>query len=99
MPTITDPPMERPFDRASSSDQDLKSDVRLVKYQVEQLDKKFDTLTTELKNSYATKTELSVIRDDVTSLKNNVSWIVKLILGAVIMAVLGVVLVKGGVTH
>ncbi|GJE42077.1 hypothetical protein AEGHOMDF_1248 [Methylobacterium soli] len=35
----------------------------------------------------------------MAGLKNNVSWLVKAILGAVLTAALGLVLVKGGVPH
>jgi hypothetical protein len=53
----------------------------------------------DLRNVYATKTELKEVAEDVAGLKNNVSWLVKAILGAVRTAALGLVLVKGGVPH
>ena len=53
----------------------------------------------DLRNVYATKVEVSDLFEDVKALKANVSWLVKLIFGAVIMAILSLVLVKGGVIH
>ncbi|GJE77302.1 hypothetical protein [Methylorubrum suomiense] len=53
----------------------------------------------ELKSTFATKDEFKGLQEQVNGLKNNQSWIVKIILGAVVAAVLGVVLVKGGVPH
>ena len=53
----------------------------------------------DLRNVYATKTELKEVAEDVASLKSNVSWLVKAVIGAVLAAGLSVVLVKGGVPH
>lgn len=35
------------------------------------------------------------VKEDLTSIKNNTNWILRLIIGAIIMAVLGLIL-KGG---
>ena len=75
---------------------DLKSDVRLLAYQVGLLDKKLDRFFEEVKNNYATKSEVENLKGDVNKLNANISWLVKIILGAVVAAVLGLVLVKGG---
>lgn len=53
----------------------------------------------ELKSTFATKADLQSLEEEVTSLKANQGWIVKIIVGAVVSAVLGIVLVKGGVPH
>ncbi len=66
---------------------------------IENLGQKFDAFTQELKSSYATKTDLSIIDDKVRKVQDNQSWVIKLIIGAVIIAVLGLVIVKGGVPH
>ncbi|KQP67599.1 hypothetical protein ASF52_19080 [Methylobacterium sp. Leaf112] len=75
---------------------DLKSDVRLLAYQVALLDKKLDRFFDEVKNNYATKTEVENLKGDVKKVNDNISWLVKIILGAVVAALLGLVLVKGG---
>lgn len=80
-----------------SAQGDIKSDVRLLAYQVALLDKKLDRFFDEVKNSYATKVELANLKDDVEKLNNNIGWLVKIIIGAVVVALLGLVIVKGGV--
>lgn len=74
----------------------LKSDVRLLQYQVGQLDKKLDRFFDEVKNNYASKGDLQAVKDDVTGLKANLSWVIKIVVGAVLAAVLGLVVLKGG---
>jgi hypothetical protein len=76
---------------------DLKSDVRLLAYQVGLLDKKLDRFFDEVKNSYATRTDLHNLKEDVDKLNSNIGWLVKIIIGAVVVALLGLVIVKGGV--
>jgi len=75
---------------------DLKSDVRLLAFQVGLLDKKLDRFFDEVKNNYATKSEVENLKDDMKKVNDSISWLVKIILGAVVAALLGVVLVKGG---
>jgi len=53
----------------------------------------------DLRNVYATKTELKDVVDDVSKLKDHVGWLVKSVLGAIVLAVVGLVLSKGGVPH
>lgn len=36
------------------------------------------------------------IREDIASIKNNTNWILRLIIGAIIMAILSLVITKGG---
>ncbi|SOC12761.1 hemolysin XhlA [Ureibacillus xyleni] len=36
------------------------------------------------------------MKDDMESIKNNTTWILRLIIGAIVMALLGLVLVNGG---
>lgn len=74
----------------------LKSDVRLLQYQVGQLDKKLDRFFDEVKNNYVTKGDLSNVQADVNDLKASLSWAVKIVVGAVLMGLLGLVILKGG---
>ena len=64
---------------------------------IEGLGQKFDAFTQELKATYATKTDLSIVDDKVRKIQDNQGWVIKLIVGAVIVAVLGLVIAKGGV--
>lgn len=64
---------------------------------IEALGQKFDAFTQELKTTYATKTDLSIVDEKVRKVQDNQGWVIKLIVGAVIVAILGVVIVKGGV--
>lgn len=75
---------------------DLRGDVRLLTYQVGELTKKFDTFSADLKQTYASKDELKEVRQDVHELKSSIGWVVKLALGLIITAVIGLVIVKGG---
>ena len=95
-PTNDGPPNP---DRPAAATGDLRSDVRLLDYKFDQLDKKFDQITTKLENAYATKSELSDVREDVNAIKAQLGWAIKLVVGAIITAVIGIVLVKGGVPH
>uniref|UniRef100_A0A9E8CMZ9 Haemolysin XhlA n=1 Tax=Bosea sp. NBC_00436 TaxID=2969620 RepID=A0A9E8CMZ9_9HYPH len=81
---------------ASASGDDLKGDVRLLTYKVDELSKKFDTFTADIKNTYASKVEVAEVRQDVHELKASIGWVVKLALGLVITAIIGLVIVKGG---
>lgn len=94
MPTLPEETTDTP---ALSAQGDLKSDVRLLAYQVAQLDKKLDRFFDEVKNNYASKTDLKNVKDDVDKLNNNIGWLVKIIIGAVVIALLGLVIVKGGI--
>ena len=78
---------------------DLRGDVRVLMFQVGELDKKVDRFFDEVKNNYASKNELLALKEDVKSLNNNMSWVIKLIVGAVVIALLGIVVIKGGVPH
>ena len=84
---------------AGLDDPSLRSDVRLVNYKVDQLDKKFDALMSNIQNNYASKTELNGVRDEVKSVRDQIGWAIKIVIGAVIISLVGLVLVKGGVTH
>ncbi len=66
---------------------------------IEALGQKFDAFTQELKATYATKTDLSIVDEKVRKVQDNQGWVIKLIIGAVIIAVLGLVIAKGGVPH
>ncbi|KNY21639.1 hypothetical protein [Methylobacterium sp. ARG-1] len=75
---------------------DLKSDVRLLAFQVSLLDKKLDRFFDEVKANYASKSDLKNLKDDVDKLNANIGWLVKIIIGVVVVAILGLVIVKGG---
>lgn len=75
----------------------MRVDVAVLKEKVGSIDKKLDTLAASLANVYATKDEMKVLKEDIAGLKSNQGWIIKLIVGAVIVAVLGLVIVKGGI--
>lgn len=64
---------------------------------IDVLGQKFDAFTLELKTTYATKNDLAVLDDKVKKVQSAFDWVIKLIVGAVIVAVLGLVIVKGGV--
>jgi hypothetical protein len=66
---------------------------------IEALGQKFDAFTQELKSTYATKTDLSIVDEKVRKVQDNQGWVIKLIIGAVIVAVLGLVIAKGGMPH
>ena len=103
------------FLRLSSKDDPLMSetgngtdDAAWVKMQIDMAvtKEKVDTvlgdvrgIREDLRNVYVTKTEFRDLVEDVTSLKNGQGWVIKIIVGAVIAAILGLVLVKGGATH
>jgi hypothetical protein len=66
---------------------------------IEALSQKFDAFTQELKSTYATKTDLSIVDEKIRKVQDNQGWVIKLIIGAVIVAVLGLVIAKGGMPH
>ena len=93
---------------ASASATELRVQVGILGERVHGIDKnlgnridnlgaKFDAFTLELKTTYATKADLAVVDDKVRKVQDAQSWVIKLIVGAVIVAVLGLVIVKGGV--
>lgn len=94
MPLMPDESSDTPL---LSGQGDLKSDVRLLAYQVALLDKKLDRFFEEVKNNYATKGEVKDLKEDVDKLNANIGWLVKIIIGAVVIALLGLVIVKGGI--
>lgn len=73
-----------------------EGDIKLLTWQVAELNKKFDELRVDLRNTYASKVELTEVRQDVAKLESQIGWGVKLILGLVIVAVVGLVMVKTG---
>lgn len=95
---VSDGDMDPPDTAGNSHALDplLKSDVRLLQYQVGQLDKKLDRFFDEVKNNYASKGDLQGVKDDVHDLKSNISWVIKIIVGAVLAGLLGLVIMKGG---
>lgn len=74
----------------------MQVDVAVLKQQVSSVDKKLDALAVDLRDTYARKTELKDLGDDVKSLKESLGWVIKLILGLVVTAVVGTVIIKSG---
>lgn len=81
---------------ASAPPPSYDGDIKLLTYKVDELGKKFDTFSADLKATYASKDELKEVRQDVHELKSSIGWVVKLALGLIITAVIGLVIVKGG---
>lgn len=52
---------------------DLKSDVRLLAFQVGLLDKKLDRFFDEVKNNYVTKSEVENLKDDMKKVNDSIS--------------------------
>lgn len=77
----------------------MQIDVAVTKEKLETVGGDVRGIRDDLRSVYATKTELAIVRDDVASLKNHVSWLVKGILGAVLAAILSLILIKGGLTR
>lgn len=75
----------------------MQIDMAVTKEKVDAVLGDVKGLREDLRNVYATKAELKDVAEDVAGLKNNVSWLVKLIVGTVVAAVLGLVMMKGGV--
>lgn len=68
---------------------------RVNKLEQDMVDTKHDI--TDIKTRLAVaESNIKDIKEDLSSIKNNTSWIIKLIVGAIIMAVLGF-LSQGGI--
>ena len=66
-----------------------------VEERVTNLGQKFDLFAAEIKANFATRAELLVIVGQVNDLRDNQKWIVRLILGAVLLGVIGVYKLEG----
>lgn len=66
--------------------------VNNIEKSLEELKTWVKELTIKVDDTYATKTELFDIKQDVDDLRNNNKWIVRLILGIVISAVLALII-------
>lgn len=53
----------------------------------------------ELKSTFATKDELKDVREEVNSLKSWNKWVVQIIGGLILTAIIGTIVIKGGVPH
>ena len=51
----------------------------------------------ELKSNFATKNELKALEDEVAQLRNWNKWVVQIVGGLILAAIVGMILVKGGV--
>jgi hypothetical protein len=74
----------------------------VMEHRVDRLEDEVIVLKTEMSD---VKTRLAVaesnikdIKETLSSIKNNTTWIIRLIVGAIILAVLGLVITNGG-TH
>ncbi len=53
----------------------------------------------ELKSNFATKNELKALEEEVQGLRNWNKWVVQIIGGVILTAILGTIIVKGGIPH
>lgn len=76
-----------------------------VKTKVDTLDRKFDSLVDRIDTKYVTREEFLIYKktakedllpliENIEKINSNIRWVVLLIIGAVITAVLGLILVK-----
>ena len=80
---------------------DIKKDVDLLKISVSEVvassssaHKRIDRMEKELKEDYTTKTEHEGHGERLKKLEKNQNWVATVIIGAVIMAVIGLVIIK-----
>ena len=115
LPSFTPPARRPAFLRLQRHDESVmpeppnnSDDVAWVKMQIDTAvaKEKLDAVQSDvrgiredLRNVYATKVELKDVAEDVSKLKDHVGWLVKSIIGAFLAALIGLVLVKGGVPH
>lgn len=74
----------------------MQIDIAVLKEKVGGVDLKMDKLSIDLRDTYARKTDVKAVEDRVAKLQDNISWAIKLVLGLVIVAIVGIVIVKGG---
>lgn len=86
----------QPTASSSASGDDFRGDLKLLTWQVTDLNKKFDELRSDLRDKYATKDELKVVSAEVVKINGNITWLLRLVMGLVIAAVVGLVIMKGG---
>jgi hypothetical protein len=75
----------------------MQIDTAVAKEKLDAVQSDVRGIREDLRNVYATKVELKDVAEDVSKLKDHVGWLVKSIIGAFLAAVIGLVLVKGGV--
>lgn len=68
---------------------------RVNKLEQEMTDTKHDLMDIKTRLAVA-ESNIKDIKEDLSSIKNNTSWIIKLIVGAIIMAILGFIS-QGGI--
>ena len=107
---ITDPQRRAELEMSENRDRDddlsplthLRIAQAVTNQKVEQLVVAINELrgeVRELKSNFATKSDVHALEEEIKGIKGNQSWIVKIIIGAVVTAVLGLVLVKGGISQ
>lgn len=77
----------------------MQIDVAVLKQAVGGIDKKLDHIAVDLRDTYARKTDVKEVEERVKKLNDNISWVIKIVIGAVIVAVLGLIIAKGGVVR
>ena len=83
--------IERTVSESRKENKELRDDIKDLSNKID------DTYATKADLSdvkLAAKTELDNTQKEVDSIKNNINWIVKIIVGAVVVAILGVVVVQ-----
>ena len=60
--------------------------------------KDIEALTNSVSNNYATKAEHSDLKSRVDKMSEGIGWVLKIVGGAIIVALMGVILVKGAVS-
>ena len=77
----------------------MQIDTAVSKEKLDSVQSDVRGIREDLRNVYATKAELKDVVDDVANIKGNLGWLVKSVIGAIVLAVVGLVLSKSGVPH
>ena len=94
---------EDPVEDQRKPARSLETSVAVVETKVDGMMERLGALTNSLnaialdiRQTYATKEEVRVIDQKVNKISESLGWVVKLIIGAVLASVLGLVLYKSG---
>lgn len=72
----------------------MSEKITNIETNVSEIKSSLKNLQHSMDDGYARKIDLAETQKEVDSLKNNVGWAVKIVLGAVILAILGLVIVN-----
>lgn len=75
------------------TEQEAREALIRVESIVRQNEKGIEKINETLERAYVSKAEFNSVKEDVNNLNDNVKWIVRLVLGSVIMALIGLVIV------